>query len=1118
MKIKQQAVLKYCRDRSCAIYDFKSGAFLGTATAIGPNYLMSCNHCVNGRNQVSDGTSLFSIVCQMPCLDTVLLESLVPLNMTHFIASSEDAQMGETVVVYGYRHRDGHVNDVAILTNIGSFSERILANDCDAHQVYGFGKRNLIEHGMSGGVVLRTTTFEMIGYIIGYDHPQSEERKDDVFVTLSTALFKNPNLSKHFTFGHQRRAIRINLARRLLSLSGFTVKVERLGSELGLDECLVCKRGKGVLQNTILLVTATSEQMSDITHLNNLYKLSQERAPSHNINFDTIYVLVDEGFFSNSDLHSIITVEDLIHSAPVSSTDYITDAKIKSTGLITGQFLQRFLMDVAYEKPAPAIEAIKNAIESRIKLIIINGIVGSGKSTVISNFQQVAEGRLFSGDSQSPATYNIDLSTEFIDKIPKGKKSDTGPLVVSLLGFDKLWASGDTAQTLRKIKLIISELDNGYYNWSILLSISGGLEQTKRILGPVLNEIDKKGTYKILELLPLSPNEVKKALFIELGASEGNAWWKTVASSQEIFQIAQWPTGLSILLDRVVQSSWTHHQANQVEVIAAIVNGFLGRSSANPDGLPPPATINFLISLAEEINATQNMQVAIERARKIYAAVVPQAHSIHSIAATDVIVPGLVSQSDSPDSVGFESPIFLHYLLSLAILKSIESCMLGSTNPLFHRRMPVALLKDVVQLGVDTKQLIDLIQSSIGKHENEVGYIGGNCVSLLRLLNYNFKEIKMENCDLRGGIFTECDLENANFCGAKLIDVGLANSNIMNVNFSNANLTRADLKSGCTVYQLATYCDSVYAATSSRYLVRIDLDTDESIKISDISGFSDAVFAVSISAEDNLLIAGGQDGTIRGWDLEATEPKFILRGHFSDIRSLAISENRIVSGSVDGHVNIWSPWSASLINSYNICRGEIWSLELLNNNTAAILCDQNHVHIFNILDGTVYQKYDLPDDHTRRLIIDHKTNRLFVGGHKFIWILDYNNKIDNLLKVSHPFVRTVFRTYNNEFLIGGAFGKVQWIDENFTTFNDISLHCKDYIADFTEFTNNTVLGSGAGGRLFMLERDSQSWVQKHDFGLLDSSFRMKAKGSDFRTARNLPDERKKILADYGALV
>lgn len=1118
MKINQQAVLEYCRDRSCAIYDIKSGAFLGTATAIAPNYLISCNHCTNGRNQVSDGTRLFNVVSQMPCSDTVLLECLEPLNMAHFIASSEDAQMGETVIVYGYRYRDGRVNDVAILNDIGSFSERILANACDALQVYGFGKRNLIEHGMSGGVVLRATTFEMIGYIIGFDFLKHEERKDDVFVTLSTALFRNPDLRKHFTFGHQRRAIRINLARRLLSLSGFTVKVERLGSELGLDECLVCRRGKGVLQNTILLVAATSEQMSDNKHLTNLYKLSRKRATSLNIKFDTIYVLVDEGFFSYSDLHFILTVEDLMHSAPLSSAEYITDANKKLTGLIAGQFLQRFVMDFTKETPEPAIEAIKKAIENRIKIIIINGLVGSGKATLISNFQQIAEGRLFSGDSRSPVTYNIDLSTEFIHNIPKGEKSDTGPLVVSLFGFDKLWASGDTAKTLRKIRLIISELDKGSYDWSIVLSISGGLEQTKRILGPVLNEIDKNGAYKILELLPLLPNEVKKALFIELGASEGNSWWKTVASSQEIFQIAQWPTGLSVLLDRVVQSSWAHHQANQVEVIAAIVNGFLGRSSANPDGLPPSATINFLVSLAEEINATQNMQVTIERARKIYASVVPQAHSIHSIAATDVIVPGLVSQSDSPDSVGFESPIFLHYLLALAILKSLESCTLGPNNPLFHRRMPVALLKDVVQLGVDTKQLIDLIQSTIGKHENEVGYTGGNCVSLLRLSDFNFKGIKMANCDLRGGIFTECDLENSNFCGAKLIDVGLANSNIMNVNFSEADLNRADLKSGCTVYELATYCDSVYAATSSRYLVRIDLDTDESVRISDISGFNDAVFSVSISAGENLLIAGGQDGTIRGWDLEVTEPKFILRGHFSDIRSLAISENKIVSGSVDGHVNIWSPWSASLINSYSICGGEIWSLEMLNNNTAAILCDQNHVHIINIFDGTVYQKFDLPCDHTRRLTTDHKTKRLFVGGQNFIWVLDYDNQIENLLKVSHPFVRTVFRTYNNEFLIGGAFGTVQWTDEKFTAFNDISLHCKDYIADFTEFTNNTVLGSGAGGHLFMLERDSKSWVQKHDFGLLDSNFSMKAKGSDFRTAKNLPEERKKILADYGALV
>jgi len=376
----------------------------------------------------------------------------------------------------------------------------------------------------------------------------------------------------------------------------------------------------------------------------------------------------------------------------------------------------------------------------------------------------------------------------------------------------------------------------------------------------------------------------------------------------------------------------------------------------------------------------------------------------------------------------------------------------------------------------------------------------------------------LANCDLRGGIFTGCDLSDADFTDATLVDVGLANSNLKGANFAESDLTRADLKSGCTVYQLASHSDRVYAATSTRHLVRIDHADHGSVLITDVGGFSDAVFAVALSVREDLVVAGGQDGTIRGWDLVNNEPKLILRGHFSDIRSLTFAGSRIISGSVDGQVNIWSPWSAALINSFSLCGGEIWSLGMLNATTAAILCDRNHLHLMSILDGTLLETYDLPHGHTRRLIIDSKSNRLFVGGQKCIWMLDLRDRKDRLIEVPHPFVRTVFRTHSNGFLIGGAYSIVLWANEDFSDFSEVSINGKDYIADFAEYTNDTVLGSGAGGWLFLLERGSQGWVQKEDLGLLDSSFKLNVLGADFRKAKNVPEERKKMIAAEGALI
>jgi uncharacterized protein YjbI with pentapeptide repeats len=1037
--------------------------------------------------------------------------------MPHFIVSSEEAQMGDKVIIYGYRIRDGSVNDVVMLTDIGSLSDRKLSENCETHQVYGFGKRYLVESGMSGGVVLQAATLEIIGYVLGYDHPHNEDRKDDVFVALHTAIIRNPILRKLVTFSHQRRAIRTNLARRLLSLAGFAVNVERLGDEPGLDECLVCSRGEGVLKNIVLIIIATSEQMWNAKNLKELHLLLKVRAQTRNIHFDRAFVVVEPDIIDDKSLDFTITLEDLRHATPTSLQVDFSDGNLKTTGLITGTFLPRSVVHGYSDPPEPAIEAITNCVRNGVKLIVLTGLVDSGKSTVIANFRSIAEARMLDGDIHSPSTHELDLTTDFIDKIPRGKQTDAGPIMVSLIGFDSMWLSGDSAKTLRKLRLIVSELEKRFCDWSIILSISGGLEQTKRIIGSALKDIEQIGDFTILELLPLSPDVVKKALLFELGAADGNAWWKTVESSQEIFQIAQWPTGLSVLLDRVVQASWSDHLANQIEVIGAIVNGFLGRISRSTEDLPPFATLNFLVALAEEINATQNMQVSVDRARRIYSEVVPQTHSIHAIAVTDVLVPGLISHSLSPGSVGFESPIFFHYLLSLAILKRLKSSDLTNTNPLFHRRMPVALLKDVVQLGIDEEQLWRLVKATKGKKTNEVGFIGGNCISLLRLINADFRNCQLGHCNLQGGIFTDCNLFEADLSGAILVDVGLANSDIQSANFSDSDLTRADLKSGCTVYQLSAHCGQVYGATSSRHLVRINLADRDSEFITDISGFSDAVFAVAVSVNENLLVAGGQDGTIRGWDLTNNEPKFILRGHFSDIRSIAFADSMIISGSVDGQVNVWSPWSLTLINSFRLCGGEIWSLAMLDVNTAAVQCDRNHVHIISVVDGTEINVYDLPHDYTRRLIFDSKSNRIFIGGIESIWMLDLKNHKKRLIKVDHPSVRTVFPTNNDGYLIGGAYGIVLWSNKEFSYFKEVYRNDKDYIADFAPYSDDTVLGSGAGGWLFLLEKSPKGWTLKEDLGALDSRYKLYATGANFRGAKGIPDERKSRLKDAGAV-
>lgn len=324
------------------------------------------------------------------------------------------------------------------------------------------------------------------------------------------------------------------------------------------------------------------------------------------------------------------------------------------------------------------------------------------------------------------------------------------------------------------------------------------------------------------------------------------------------------------------------------------------------------------------------------------------------------------------------------------------------------------------------------------------------------------------------------------------------------------------MKTGCTIYQLVTRGKRTYAATSLRRLVCID-HSREPFETSEISGFTDSVFSVALSEKNGLLIAGGQDGTIRGWDCDGSEPKFVLRGHFSDVRSIAFMDNVVVSGAVDGQINLWAPWSATLLRSFNVCGAQIWSLAVIGLSSVAVLCDHGHLHIMDLLDGSESGRYALPPGHGRFLIRDDVLESVIVGGEGFIWSLNTRDWTHMRIPVPHPSVRAIVKAGNDEFLMGGAYGMIVLATGRFTQFRCIRDVGNDYVSSFTMLDENRVLAGDAAGRLFVLERISFSWLETATLTVLSHRPELFAEKADFRYAKNVSIERMTRLALAGAL-
>lgn len=83
-----------------------------------------------------------------------------------------------------------------------------------------------------------------------------------------------------------------------------------------------------------------------------------------------------------------------------------------------------------------------------------------------------------------------------------------------------------------------------------------------------------------------------------------------------------------------------------------------------------------------------------------------------------------------------------------------------------------------------------------------------------------------------------------------------------------------------------------------------------------IRSFASKYFNLSMKsffkAQENMLVTGSQDKTVRLWDITAGKLTNTLQGHTNTVRCLHFDQDKIISGSDDGTCKI-----------YNLVAGEV---------------------------------------------------------------------------------------------------------------------------------------------------------------------------------------------------
>ncbi|MEM9271541.1 MAG: NACHT domain-containing protein [Cyanobacteria bacterium P01_F01_bin.143] len=256
---------------------------------------------------------------------------------------------------------------------------------------------------------------------------------------------------------------------------------------------------------------------------------------------------------------------------------------------------------------------------------------------------------------------------------------------------------------------------------------------------------------------------------------------------------------------------------------------------------------------------------------------------------------------------------------------------------------------------VSEQRLLEVIQETKGKSEEQAAYIGGNGINLLLSLQGNLLTDKdLSRTSIKGGDFSQ----------AHLRDINLTNSNLNNCLFAKQDFGSVYAVSwhpqesilatghidgtvriwegatGRELFTLRGHDDFVrsiawrpdgkaIASTSSDETIKIwNLETGKSTNF--LTNHYSAITSVSWRADGQVFVSASNDKTIKIWNLETGRCYFTIIGHNSSVTSIVwgIKSQAFASASNDKTIKIWDSETGQCIKTLDKNDSSITSLAL----------------------------------------------------------------------------------------------------------------------------------------------------------------------------------------------
>ncbi|NEP13838.1 MAG: NACHT domain-containing protein [Symploca sp. SIO2C1] len=195
--------------------------------------------------------------------------------------------------------------------------------------------------------------------------------------------------------------------------------------------------------------------------------------------------------------------------------------------------------------------------------------------------------------------------------------------------------------------------------------------------------------------------------------------------------------------------------------------------------------------------------------------------------------------------------------------------------------------------------LLEILEATRGKTEDEVGYVGGNTATLLVKVDQNaIASINLSRAVIKGADFSNASLCNVNFAEANLADCVFTQTfgTVYSVAFSPNGKFLA------TGHVLGEIC--LWRIADSKQIL-INKEHTYSIK------------SLVFSPDGQTLASGSGDGILKLWDINTGQCLNTLPRHPYSIRSIALSSDgqTLASGSDDSTVKLWNINTGQCLNT-----------------------------------------------------------------------------------------------------------------------------------------------------------------------------------------------------------